>query len=133
MQCTRLFIEFLKLSADGTPVEEANRDKNHAIFKIDFDREYDNDYKGVRVDMQPDYNAQVTASQNGVTGFLPGILYLKKVKYPGESESTARSIEVPIRPGIRLYQLLNSFINFEVQVFSFVIINNKLSGCRDFV
>lgn len=135
MRCAGVYIEFLKVSTTGLAVQAANNAKNHAVFKIDFDGRFENVVAGVRIDMRLDYGSASEPSDNGTHRYTPGDLKLKTCPYIGQSNSSARTIQLQYDRGqnLRLRDLLLSFMIPGVQLFGFVCRDDKHFGCRDFV
>ncbi|KFY10424.1 hypothetical protein V491_07649 [Pseudogymnoascus sp. VKM F-3775] len=125
MKCRRVYIDLLKNDTSGLLVEEANRTKNHATFKIDFESPYDNQYEGVRLSMEIFYEMASNLSQNGTHRYKPGHLLLKPITYAGPSRSSVRNVQIPHAQGSRLVDLLNLIMRLELQLFYFTGINDN--------
>lgn len=107
--------------------------KNHAIFKADFDTAYDEEYEGVRLSMEPDYDQGSTGSNGGRhPSYQTGCLLMKPVRYPGPSRSTARTCLLELTMDSTLSHLLNTIINQDMLSFHFIVLNDRYYGCRDF-
>lgn len=140
MPCSRFYIEFLRVSSEGLSVAQTTRIKNHATFKVDFSetirmptRTVTRMIFGTRINMEVDTTSESIGSQNRTNRFSPGDLFLDLREYPGESNSTCRTIELPLAQGIKLGHLLEAFMRYGVHHFSFNCINGKYYGCRDFM
>lgn len=133
MRCRRLFLDLLKTDTSGLLVEEANRTKNHATFKVDFESHYNNQYEGVRISMEIFYERASNLSQSGTHRYKPGHLLLKPTEYAGPSRSSVRNVELPFARGTRLVDLLAPIMDSGLQYFHFTALNSKYYGCRDFV
>jgi hypothetical protein len=134
MRCGRVYIEFLRVGSTGQTVQ-ANRNKNHAAFKIDFVRKYGNTIGGVRINMRLDYDSASEPSENGVNRYTPGDLLLKTCPYIGQSDSSARTIRLRYNRerNLRLGDLLETITEPGVQFFGFTARDGRHYGCRDFV
>ncbi|KAI0466901.1 hypothetical protein F4859DRAFT_518736 [Xylaria cf. heliscus] len=125
-----VYVEFLRLDDSSTPANRRNFLKNHAIIKIDFTSRYGNikheTYKGARINFQS--NVQIS---NGA--YQPGELFVKPTQYLAASHNTARTCQIDFREGITLDHFLWLIEKNNLQYFSFVVLNNKYYGCRDFM
>ncbi|KAI0437485.1 hypothetical protein F4803DRAFT_570753 [Xylaria telfairii] len=125
-----VYVEFLRIDSNNTPTHLRNLLKNHAIIKVDFTSQYGNIqgriYEGARIHVQT--NIQLSDGD-----YQPGELFVKPVQYLGPSHSTARTCRIDFRAGITLDHLLWVIENNRLQHFSFVVLNCKYYGCRDFV
>lgn len=133
-RCDRVYIEFLKVDTKGMSVQQANDTKNHAVFKIEFDRKFGN-VTGVRIDMRLDDESASEPSDNGTHKYTPGDLKLKTTDFLGESNSSARTIKLRYNreQNLCLGDLLVSFMRHGVHLFGFGSKNDRYFGCRDFV
>ncbi|KAI0815585.1 hypothetical protein GGR55DRAFT_675205 [Xylaria sp. FL0064] len=126
-----VYLEYFSVCPDGTPLEVQNRFQNHVTLKIDLTSPF-HKVKSVRIDMTPDYGAESLGSKGGRT-HLPGQLFIRSLEYTGASRSTARTYQIHFARGIILEWLLLVIEKNNLQYFSFAIINNDYSGCRDFI
>jgi hypothetical protein len=83
--------------------------------------------------MRPDFESKSEPSDNGTHRFTPGTLELKTTSYLRKSHSSVRTIKLQYNPGLSLQNLLDSFMNYRVQLFGFIYRDDKFFGCRDFV
>lgn len=132
--CDRVYIEFLKMDSRGLTVQQANRAKNHAVIKVEFNRRYQ-DAVGIRIDMRPDFRSMPQPSSSGTHSYLPGDLFLKTADFLGPSTSSVRTIKLQYDRGrnLSLFALLESFMRPGVHLFHFVCLEGRYLGCRDFV
>ncbi|KFY01214.1 hypothetical protein O988_02865 [Pseudogymnoascus sp. VKM F-3808] len=133
MRCRRVFLDLMKTNTEGDTVEQANRTKNHAVFKVDFESHYANQFEGVRISMEIFYERVSESSQNGNHRFKPGHLLLKPSSYVGPSQTSPRNVKLPFARGTRLIDLLTPIMGLGLQHFWFTCINGKYYGCRDFI
>ncbi|KAH8156595.1 hypothetical protein CIB48_g11651 [Xylaria polymorpha] len=130
MTISSVYVEFLQIDSNDTPAQLRNLLKNHAIIKVDFTSQYGDtqgeSYEGARINLQT--NVQLS---NG--NYQPGELFVKPARYPAASNSTARTCQIDFREGITLDHLLWVIEHNHLQYFSFVVLNYKYYGCRDFV
>lgn len=99
-------MEFLHdRKSQGLTVEHQNRAKNHATIKLDLQSDVD-EYNAVRINMMQN---QLTGeeTQTGANTYLDGLLYIKPVKYTGESLSTSRTYEIDFWADATLRHLLS--------------------------
>ncbi|KAI0448611.1 hypothetical protein F5B21DRAFT_518802 [Xylaria acuta] len=125
-----VYVEFLRLDSSDTPAQLRNLLKNHAIIKVDFTSRYGNTkrgtYDGARINLQT--NIEISDGP-----YQPGELFVKPARYPAASHSTARTCQIDFQEGTTLDHLLWVIENNRLQYFSFVVLNHKYYGCRDFV
>ncbi|KAK2816753.1 hypothetical protein FQN49_008019 [Arthroderma sp. PD_2] len=130
-ECSSLYIEFLRMNADGHTPQEAAKLKNHAIFKADFPRRTEN-CDGVRLSMEVDFGLGSNTSDGG-SSRKPGELLIEPVRYEGRSFSSACTVNIPLRQRITLGHLIHAIAANNLQHFYFCTVNQKYYGCRDFV
>ncbi|OAA58517.1 hypothetical protein SPI_06590 [Niveomyces insectorum RCEF 264] len=128
----RVYVEFLKLPLDSSSITVQNAAKNHVTIKVDFTSVYDGKYKGVRINMQPNYEIGSSGPEGGPT-YKPGQLLVKPVIYWEKSLSAARAVEIQFAEGKSLDWLLFVLCSNKLHGFHFVDLQNKYYGCRDFV
>ncbi|KAI1740859.1 hypothetical protein F4680DRAFT_447711 [Xylaria scruposa] len=130
MKIGRIYVEFLRMDSRDTPAQLRNLFKNHAIIKVDFTFPYGNteqdSYDGARINLL----ANVELSDGS---YQPGELFVKPARYPAASYSTARTFRIDLQEDITLDHLLWVIENNNLQYFSFVVLDHKYYGCRDFV
>ncbi|TRX99103.1 hypothetical protein FHL15_000445 [Xylaria flabelliformis] len=130
MRIGSIYVEFLRLDSSDTPARLRNLLKNHAIIKVDFTFPYGNTendrYDGARINLQ----TKVEISDGP---YQPGELFVKPARYPAASYSTARTCRIDLQQNITLDHLLWVIESNNLQYFSFVVLNHKYYGCRDFV
>ncbi|KAI0866665.1 hypothetical protein F4860DRAFT_509061 [Xylaria cubensis] len=130
MRIGSIYVEFLRLDSRDTPARLRNLLKNHAIIKVDFTSPYGNTehdrYDGARIHLE----TKVEISDGP---YQPGELFVKPARYPAASYSTARTCRIDLQANITLDHLLWVIESNNLQYFSFVVLNQKYYGCRDFV
>ncbi|KAK7431879.1 hypothetical protein QQZ08_001498 [Neonectria magnoliae] len=124
--CDKFFVEFLKLSEDGNG-------KNHAILKVDFQRNVHGSYKGARIMMGVDFEPTLFESDGSRSAYQPGTLLVKPVKYQQASNKAVRTCQVSMAPSLSLGHIIGALLQSELQYFYFIAINGQYFGCRDFV
>ncbi|RMD39893.1 hypothetical protein DV735_g5243, partial [Chaetothyriales sp. CBS 134920] len=127
----RAYIEFFSVSTEGMTLNEASRVKNHAIWKFDFTTPY-GDYRGARLSMDVNFDIASSPSESGAS-FKPGGMMVKPVMYTERSTSSARTIEIPCATGLLLGYVTFHLMNNRLHEFSFVNINDRYYGCRDWM
>ncbi|KFY42566.1 hypothetical protein V494_02352 [Pseudogymnoascus sp. VKM F-4513 (FW-928)] len=137
MQIRRLSIEFQLKDSAGHTIDDRNRYKNHASFKVEFYGTY-GDYRGARINMRHKFAPGTHEIIDDQFVFIPGVLSLKGATYSGDSRYAARTITLPVAPNLSLEQLLHSFMDMQVHRFQFAVLNllqpnAVVVGCRDFV
>ncbi|KAI0549368.1 hypothetical protein F4679DRAFT_584712 [Xylaria curta] len=130
MKIGSMYVEFLRMDSVNTPAQLRNLLKNHAIIKVDFTSPYgstsQNSYDGARINLE----AKVQLSDGP---YQPSELFVKPARYPAESYSTARTFRIDLQEDITLDHLLWVIESNNLQYFSFVVLDHKYYGCRDFV
>ncbi|OAA53601.1 hypothetical protein SPI_09308 [Niveomyces insectorum RCEF 264] len=126
-------VEFLKVGTDNTPVEIINAAKNHVILKLDFRHGGYDGYEGVRINVLPNIQEYEDQFEDG-SAYQPGKLCVKPVAYPGLSHSSARTCQIDFVAGKTLDWVLGVLCTRNLMhFFSFVVLNDRYYGCRDFI
>ncbi|KAL7623751.1 hypothetical protein AAE478_005304 [Parahypoxylon ruwenzoriense] len=128
----KFYVEFFKVATDGTSVGDNANSTNHAVLKVDFGENLGN-YKGARISMDINFEASSTGSDGGEPSYKPGELILKPVSYISVSNRSARTCETTIKQGVRLGEIMECISSQGLNDFSFVTINDRYYGCRDFM
>ena len=124
--CKNIFIEFLAAGTDPT--------KNAVILKIDFqNRPRGFDAMRLSMDMDPDCSGFTNDGAGLLRTHKPGRLSLKPVRSKAGSASHVRSVQMPLRPNLKLDQILHVINQHHLHLFSFTSVGGRDAGSRDFM
>ncbi|KAG8411868.1 hypothetical protein J3458_015163 [Metarhizium acridum] len=132
--CSKLWVEFLRTTTGGEPIEEKKQAANHAVFKIVFADAY-NEYGGMRLEMAVDnnYKSKSDSVDGQLVKFQSGFLRVNPTSNSGPSSKTLSTSSLPIEPNWTVGRVIGLLLQYRASRFDFVILDNQYFGCRDFV
>ncbi|KID84898.1 hypothetical protein MGU_07865 [Metarhizium guizhouense ARSEF 977] len=132
--CSQLYVEFLKTTSGGEPIEEKKKAANHAVFKIVFAEKYDG-YEGIRIDMTPNdyYKSGPDSIDGSPVKYQPGFLRVNAAKQTRPSTMSLCTCRLSIEPNWTVGRVIRLLLDYRASLFDFVDINYGYFGCRDFV
>ncbi|KAK2597389.1 hypothetical protein QQS21_006013 [Conoideocrella luteorostrata] len=131
--CSELFVEFLKTTSTGQPVEEKKNASNHVVFKLIFKSPRDG-FLGLRLEMAVDYKykSKCETIAGRSIKFKSGYLCAKPSATGRTSTKSALTCKLDIAPNWSVGAIIRTLLHYQMSSFDFVNVQDKYFGCRDF-